>query len=116
MLTNTRTSELTKLIPVSTMVGTRPSFADLTPFLLEFLKEYENSKWIKYDDSPECLVNLLVQDPQIKYLVTDGYDIRVCLFDQTRQEFYDENTEIAWHAVTSYSKLPKLPLDWTNNL
>ena len=116
MLTNERISELTKLIPVSTMLGTRPSFVDLTPFLLEFLKEYEDSKWIKYDDSLPCLVSLLKQDPHTKYLVTDGYDIRVCLFDQTLQEFYDEHTEIAWHKVTSYSELPKLPLDWTNTL
>jgi hypothetical protein len=48
MLTNERISELTKLIPASTMLGTRPSFADLTPFLLEFLKEYEQSKWVKF--------------------------------------------------------------------
>ena len=116
MLTNERISELTKLIPVSTKLGLVPSFADLTPFLLEFLKEYEDSKWINYDDSVECLVELLAQNPQTKYLVTDGYDIRVCLFDQTLQEFYDEHTEIAWHKVTSYSELPKPPLDWTNNL
>ena len=49
MLTNERMAELLKLIPVSSKAGIRPDFADITPFLLEFLKEYEQSKWVKFD-------------------------------------------------------------------
>ena len=53
MLTTTKIEELIRLIPVSTKAGIRPTFAELVPFLLEFITDYEQSKWIKFDANDE---------------------------------------------------------------
>jgi glycerophosphoryl diester phosphodiesterase len=41
--------KIAKKIPVASKSGIRPSVPELIPFLIEFLKEYEQSKWVKFD-------------------------------------------------------------------
>jgi hypothetical protein len=41
--------KIAKKIPVASKAGIRPSVLELTPFLTEFLKEYEQSKWVEFD-------------------------------------------------------------------
>jgi hypothetical protein len=45
--------KITKKIPVASKAGIRPSVPELMPFLIEFLKEYEQSKWVEFDIDDE---------------------------------------------------------------
>ena len=67
-------------------------------------QQSNNFVWTEFtEDSIHELV------PDEKYFVTDGYDIRICFYNELYQEFYDDDTGIAWGSVTHYAKLPRFP-------
>jgi hypothetical protein len=60
--------------------------------------------WIEFEDDD---INTKL-DGDLKYLVTDGYDIRLCYYDNVTHEFFDGDTSKAWDRVKYYFPTSKL--------
>jgi hypothetical protein len=110
--------KIAKKIPVASKAGIRPSVPELMPFLIEFLKEYEQSKWVEFDYKdqstwPEHGDSVLVLIDK-RFLEVIGAEEKAYFADFMTKDFYCDfevyycDEANGYFAITHWQPLPEI--------